>query len=101
MTAATLIRTGAVGAAGTALVGALPILALCCAATSATLALGAGVGVAGETLPLEWLWLIVLPLFGFLALLAYGLHRERPAGTTVACCGRQPGRGSDALPRAG
>lgn len=101
MTPSTLIRTGAAGAAGTALVGSLPVLALCCAAPAATLALGAGVGVAGATISLEWLWLIVLPLLGFLALLAYGLYRESRAGAAAVCCGREPGRGSDALPKAG
>lgn len=101
MTPSILIRTGAVGAAGTALIGSLPVLALCCAAPAATLALGVGVRMAGAAISLEWLWLIVLPLLGFLALLAYGLYRESRAGATGACCGREPRRGSDALPKAG
>lgn len=101
MTPSTLIRTGAFGAAGTALIGSLPVLALCCAAPAATLALGAGVGVAAATIPLEWLWLIVPPLLGFLALLAYGLYHESRAGVAAACCSREPARGGDAPTKAG
>lgn len=107
-----MVRTGAVGAAGTALGASLPVLALCCATPAATtLALGAagvagaGVGLAGGTAGAwpDWLWLLVPPLLGFLALLAYGLHRQDRAAAVAAAC-RGPelgGGGTAALPNAG
>jgi len=100
-----MIRTGAVGAAGTALCGAVPVvLALCCAPPAATLALGAaGAGLAGAAVRFEWLWLWLLaaPLLGFLALLAYGLHRQGRVAAAEACRGPERGGGTAALPNAG
>ncbi len=97
-----MIRTGAVGAAGTALCGTIPVLALCCATPAATLALGAaGVGLAGAAVRLEWLWLLAAPLLAFLALLAYGLHRQHRAAAAEACRGLEHGGPDGVLPNAG
>lgn len=94
MTPAGIVRTGAIGAAGTGLGASLSVLALCCAKPAATLALGAGAGLAGTAVWLEWVWLLVPPLLGFLALLAYGLHRQGRAAAEGAVTVR-------ALPRPG
>lgn len=95
-----MVRTGAAGAAGTALGAAVPVLALCCVTPAATLALGAEAGLAGAAVWPEWLWLLVLPLIGFLALLAHGLRRQDRAAA-AACRGPEHGGNAGALPKAG
>lgn len=101
MMPSTLVRTGAVGAAGTAFVGALPVLALCCASPAASLALGTGAGLASAVVGPEWLGLLILPLMGFLALLAYGHHRETRLVPGNADSGLETSCTTCTLPKAG
>lgn len=101
MKPSTLVRTGAVGAVGTAFVGALPVLALCCASPAASLALSTGAGVASAVVGPEWLGLLILPLLGFLALLAYGRHRETRSAPANADSGLELGCTTRTLPTGG
>lgn len=96
-----MIRTGAVGAAGTALCGAVPVLALCCATPAAALgAAGAGLTGGAAAVQPDGLWLLLVPpLLGFLALLACGLRRQHRATAAAACPGPEHGCDAGAYPK--